>query len=131
MPGRKKDGALPEEEVNDVLDNETPEVEEVVEEVVDTAVTEEDAAKQKTPPTPVKEEAPAPKKPATAKKVAEAAEVVEASAKKGKWVKVSFIQAHTFNIGTQRIEAKKGDRMDLELHLANLFAERRIAFIIS
>jgi hypothetical protein len=56
-------------------------------------------------------------------------EVVESGAQ-GREVRVTFIVDHDFNIGTVRHEMKKGDKMKVELHIANLFAQRSIAYIV-
>lgn len=123
MPGKSRNTTKPPvgDEENVELDElETPEVEEV-EEVDDTPEAEIPA---------VVEQPKAATKPAT-KKAAEipTAEVVN-TASGAKLVKVQFIVNHSFSIGVVRHEMKKGDRMTVELHLANLFAQRNIAYIV-
>jgi pyridoxine/pyridoxamine 5'-phosphate oxidase len=45
-------------------------------------------------------------------------------------VKVKFIKDHTFNINTDKFQMKKDQTMKVELHLANTFAQRNIAYIL-
>ena len=52
---------------------------------------------------------------------------VEVVAKKAKLYKVRFLKDHEFNIGIEKFHAKKGDAMEVELHVANTLAERNIA----
>lgn len=55
------------------------------------------------------------------------AEVVD---KKVKLVKIKFIKAHTFYIGTDKIEAKPNDIKMVEPHTANKLLARSIAYIL-
>lgn len=46
-------------------------------------------------------------------------------------VKVKFLKDHTFNIGTKKYEMLKGQTLEVEIHLANGFAARSIAFLVN
>lgn len=126
MPGKSRNTVKPPvdgEENLELNEVETPEVEEV-EEVEETPEAEVAA---------VVEEQPKPQQPkAAAKKVAVEVPTAEVVTKAGgaKNVKVQFIVNHSFSIGVTRYDMKKGDRMTVELHLANLFASRNIAYIV-
>ncbi len=45
-------------------------------------------------------------------------------------VKVKFIKAHDFNVGPKKYSARKDDRLLVEMHLANKFVSRQIAYIV-
>jgi nucleoid-associated protein YgaU len=124
MRGKSRNTSKPtvDSEKNLELDElETPEVEEI-EEV--TEIPEAEVAA-------VVEEQPKPQ-PKAAEKVSAGVPTAEVVTKESgaKNVKVQFIVSHSFNIGVVRYDMKKGDRMMVELHLANLFASRNIAYIV-
>jgi len=122
MPVRKNS---PEEVVNPVDETvveESPE--EVTEEVVETP------SEVLTPAVPVTDSKSANKKSQAIKKAEVVEEVVDSPISGGKFVKIHFVVDHTFSIGVQKHEMKKGDRMQVELHLANILSERKIAYII-
>lgn len=47
-----------------------------------------------------------------------------------KRVKVKFLKNHDFNIGTEKISAKKDDIKMVEMHIANKLLGRQIAYIL-
>lgn len=55
---------------------------------------------------------------------------VEVTQKEPKLVKVKFIENHTFNKGIEKINAKVGQTLNVETHLANKFVSRKIAYIV-
>ena len=121
MPARKNS---PEEVVNPVdaiVVEESPV--EIAEEVVETPL-------EVLVPEVVVSDKLSNKKPAVAKKAEVVEEVVDSPMTGGKFVKVHFVQDHTFSIGVQKHEMKKGDRMQVELYIANTLSERKIAYII-
>lgn len=67
-----------------------------------------------------------PKAPAKAEEDA----VVETVEKKAKLYKVKFLKNHEFFVGTEKHTCKKDDVLKVEIHMANLFSQRQIAFII-
>ena len=56
--------------------------------------------------------------------------VIVNKASSAKTVRFKFAEQHSFNIGTKRIEAKKGDIMPLELHIANKLTARKLGYIL-
>lgn len=54
----------------------------------------------------------------------------ELAEKKVRTVKVKFIEDHTFQVGTDQTKAKKGDVISVEIHTANKFVSRKIAYIL-
>ena len=57
--------------------------------------------------------------------------IVEAVAPKQKLYRIKFLENHEFYVGVEKHSAKKGDVLEVELHLANLFGQRKIAYMLS
>ena len=57
-------------------------------------------------------------------------DVAEEVNKKVKLYKVKFLENHEFSVGITKHNAKKGEVVQVELHLANLFASRKIAYML-
>jgi len=56
--------------------------------------------------------------------------IAEVVAPKQKLYKVKFLENHEFCVGTEKHTTKKGDVLKVELHLANLFGQRKIAYMV-
>lgn len=57
--------------------------------------------------------------------------IAEAVAPKQKLYRIKFLENHEFYVGVEKHNAKKGDVLQVELHLANLFGQRKIAYMLS
>lgn len=125
MPAKRTTGAVGEvEELEDDIQEvstDVPVVEAPEPPVVNTATDVVDI-----PPAPVK---PVVAKTAPAKPVVVLDVVSESNADTSKRVKVTFIKDHTYSVGLDKFDMKKGDKAIVELYLANLFASRNIAYI--
>jgi hypothetical protein len=128
-----------------VAETNTEEVakEQVIEEVVDTTKAEEvdttaevvETGKEdevdETETQKAKEDNP--KEAKVSEKIAPVEEeaIAEAVAPKQKLYRIKFLENHEFYVGIEKHSAKKGDVLEVELHLANLFGQRKIAYMLS
>lgn len=74
-----------------------------------------------------------PKEAKVSEKIAPVEEevIAEAVAPKQKLYRIKFLENHEFYVGIEKHSAKKGDVLEVELHLANLFGQRKIAYMLS
>jgi hypothetical protein len=110
-------------------------VEEVFETPVSLTEVEDPEGIEEQPSSTTEEPVVVPSAPATAKAPAKKlaapkVEEVEEASNGARMVRVRFVKDHTFNIGTETFSYKAGDTAKVELHLANLFSQRNIAYIL-
>lgn len=109
-------------------------VEQVIEEVAETTKEEEvDTTVEVDETETQKEKEDNPKEAKVSEKIAPVGEevIAEAVAPKQKLYRIKFLENHEFYVGIEKHSAKKGDVLEVELHLANLFGQRKIAYMLS
>ena len=101
-------------------------VEQVIEEKVDTTAEVVETETQK-------EKEDNPKEAKVSEKITPVEEevIAEAVAPKQKLYRIKFLENHEFYVGVEKHSAKRGDVLEVELHLANLFGQRKIAYVLS
>lgn len=102
-----------------------------VKQVNDTVQNEENLTNAKTQEQPKEQ----PKKEedipqASVANLVETEKVATAKKPEVKKVKVKFLKNHDFNVGTEKISAKKDDIKMVEMHTANKLLGRQIAYIL-
>lgn len=107
---------------------ETAKVEPAIDQVQE-EVTETNANLEVAKDAPVVEEKPQPKEEDKKEPVSDVAVAITEN-KKPKLVKVKFLKDHSFNVGTEKVNARKDDIKMVEMHIANKLLSRQIAYIL-